>query len=72
MTSKDFVIYFKHEESKVHTRDNEDCKSCPKGFPTPCLCGGLIHAELVRRVCDKCGRSSELRTLTSIQEDDTK
>ena len=47
-----------------HTPDDKRCCECTKGFPSSCVCGGLIHAEFVKETwdnqnvfnykCDKC------------------
>jgi hypothetical protein len=59
-TSNEFVIYFTHEQSKAHKRNVSECDSCSMGYPMRCSCGGFVHAELARKICDKCGRQSEL------------
>lgn len=28
-----------------HQKNNPECPACWRGFPVPCECGGLIHAE---------------------------
>lgn len=49
----------------THDVGDSDCGSCWKGYPVPCDCGGLIHAEFgdytdadsyyLDTKCDKCG-----------------
>jgi len=48
-----------------HFPEDRRCCECYIGFPTPCACGGLIHAQyidttwdkhiLIDFACDKCG-----------------
>jgi hypothetical protein len=52
-----------------HEVDNLDCQECWSGYPKPCKCGGLIHAQFgdenldgdywLFKHCDKCGDSYE-------------
>ena len=51
---------FSREQLKVHVSDVPECDSCSMGYPMRCSCGGFVHAELARKICDRCGRQSEL------------
>lgn len=31
---------------RAHDAENPHCPHCTAGYPVPCLCGGLIHAEI--------------------------
>jgi hypothetical protein len=48
-----------------HATGRAACPLCEWGYPTPCDCGGLVHAEVVKVAgngylqltwCDRCGR----------------
>jgi hypothetical protein len=66
MMDKKFKVSFDGDE---HETGNPDCKSgwCNLGYPKPCECGGLIHADWgdensdgdywLYTKCDKCGES---------------
>ena len=48
-----------------HTIDDIRCCECYRGYPTKCVCGGLIHAQFIKETwenevilnfsCDICG-----------------
>ncbi len=47
-----------------HSLGDKNCKYCVEGFPRPCQCGGLFHANIQKAKdngyilfdkCDKCG-----------------
>lgn len=49
-----------------HSKDNTRCEECCGiGYPMPCVCGGLIHAQFIKETwqmekelafsCDSCG-----------------
>jgi hypothetical protein len=48
-----------------HDRDDPECSYCWRGYPRPCACGGLVHAQFgdenwdgdywLDRACDRCG-----------------
>lgn len=50
-----------------HDIGNPECKSCWRGYPVKCKCGGLIHAIFgdedgdcnywLYYECDKCGEN---------------
>lgn len=53
-------------EDQVHDADDEECPMCAAGYPTRCVCGGVMHAvgdadeeseAIVTTQCGKCGRS---------------
>jgi len=57
------------DEANHHIGDAQ-CSECWEEYPTPCRCGGLIHAAggevededgnvWLTTKCDQCGRSEE-------------
>jgi hypothetical protein len=57
------------DEPNHHVGDRE-CAECWEAYPTPCRCGGLMHAAggeaededgnvWLTTKCDQCGRSEE-------------
>jgi hypothetical protein len=55
-------------EDQVHDADDPHCSACAAGYPTPCPCGGLMHAAgdaeeesetITSTKCGKCGRSED-------------
>ncbi len=50
-----------------HTVGDRRCVECWKGYPTKCVCGGMVHAQFVKEDwqgqvefvcgCDKCGEN---------------
>ncbi len=63
-------MYLNHVKSLTadilegHSLGNSKCKYCVEGFPRPCRCGGLFHANIQKAngngyiqfdQCDKCG-----------------
>ena len=55
-------------EDQIHDGDDAECSVCAAGYPTRCVCGGLIHAAagpeeeteaLVSTQCVTCGRSED-------------
>ena len=52
----------------AHEAGNTSCKEgwCGNGWPFPCVCGGLVHADLLdededgfllSKKCDRCGHN---------------
>jgi len=62
------IIHPDKEMDYEHIVGNKQCEKgwCGNhGYPKPCLCGGLIHADFgddtddgfwLHTMCDKCGR----------------
>lgn len=55
-------------EDQIHDADDAECAVCAAGYPTRCVCGGLMHAAgeaeeeaeaIVSTKCGKCGRSED-------------
>jgi hypothetical protein len=55
-------------EDEVHDADDPQCSACAAGYPSRCVCGGLMHAvgeadeeseSIVSTECGKCGRSED-------------
>jgi hypothetical protein len=55
-------------EDQIHDAEDPECAACAAGYPTRCICGGLMHAAaeadedseaIVSTQCGKCGRSED-------------
>jgi hypothetical protein len=55
-------------EDQIHDADDLECSVCAAGYPTRCVCGGLMHAAaevdeesetVMSTQCGKCGRSED-------------
>jgi hypothetical protein len=55
-------------EAQVHDGDDPECSACATGYPTWCVCGGLMHAAseadeesetILSTQCSRCGRSED-------------
>ncbi len=52
-----------------HEISNKECSDCWQGYPVPCKCGGLVHAQFgdensdgdywLEKFCDVCGSDYE-------------
>jgi hypothetical protein len=58
-----------------HSGNDRRCAECYRGFPTKCVCGGLIHAQFIKEGweggvqvahnCDVCGDKYKFPTHTN-------
>ena len=64
VNEKTAQVKFIHIDGYEHPIGDKDCAICWSGYPVPCVCGGLIHAEFgdenydgdywLYEECDKC------------------
>lgn len=63
------TVLFRIGEDVDHHVGDPQCPACWEEYPSPCRCGGLMHAAageededgnvLLLTKCDRCGRTEE-------------
>ncbi len=63
------ILHFPYGGQDSNHADEGECSACWSGFPCPCKCGGMIHAEFgdenydgdfwLERICTNCDNPTE-------------